>query len=135
MRRVDPSMSVNTNVTMPEGNVVPRATHPHSLPRSTCGQKQFAVALDAPAQRAHRLAVGLQDAGRGYRRAMTIHPNQPASNEADPDKQSSPAGVVEDLEEEARRGGRLDRSAAREGLNAPRPGRRLDLLAPIPQVM
>jgi hypothetical protein len=36
---------------------------------------------------------------------MTTHPNQAASDEADPEKQSSPAGVVEDLEEEAEEAG------------------------------
>jgi hypothetical protein len=36
---------------------------------------------------------------------MTTHPNQAASDEADPEKQSSPAGVVEDLEEEAKEAG------------------------------
>ncbi|MEP6661869.1 MAG: hypothetical protein ABJD24_18300 [Acidimicrobiales bacterium] len=32
---------------------------------------------------------------------MTSHPHQPGSDEADPEKQSTPAGVVRDLEEEA----------------------------------
>ena len=32
---------------------------------------------------------------------MTDHPHQASSNEADPEKQSTPAGVVGDLEEEA----------------------------------
>ena len=32
---------------------------------------------------------------------MTDHPHQPESDEADPEKQSTPAGVVRDLEEEA----------------------------------
>ena len=32
---------------------------------------------------------------------MTSHPNQPGSDEADPEKQSTPAGVARDLEEEA----------------------------------
>ena len=32
---------------------------------------------------------------------MPTEPNQPASDEADPDKQSTPAGVAEDLEERA----------------------------------
>jgi hypothetical protein len=32
---------------------------------------------------------------------MTSHPNQPGSDEADPEKQSTPAGVVHDLEEDA----------------------------------
>ncbi|HEX2783683.1 MAG TPA: hypothetical protein VHN36_08860 [Ilumatobacteraceae bacterium] len=36
---------------------------------------------------------------------MTTHPNQAASDEADPDKQSSPAGVVQDLEDEAKEAG------------------------------
>ena len=30
---------------------------------------------------------------------MPTEPNQPASDEADPEKQSTPAGVTEDLEE------------------------------------
>ena len=32
---------------------------------------------------------------------MTDHPHQSESDEADPEKQSAPAGVVRDLEEEA----------------------------------
>jgi hypothetical protein len=32
---------------------------------------------------------------------MTSHPHQPGSNEADPEKQSTPAGVAKDIEEEA----------------------------------
>ena len=32
---------------------------------------------------------------------MTNHPHQSESDEADPEKQSTPAGVVRDLEEEA----------------------------------
>jgi hypothetical protein len=32
---------------------------------------------------------------------MTDHPHQAGSTEADPEKQSTPAGVVRDLEEEA----------------------------------
>ncbi|HEX3090233.1 MAG TPA: hypothetical protein VHQ23_16400 [Ilumatobacteraceae bacterium] len=32
---------------------------------------------------------------------MSNQPNQPSSDEADPEKQSTPAGMVEDLEEEA----------------------------------
>jgi hypothetical protein len=32
---------------------------------------------------------------------MTDHPHQSESDEADPEKQSTPAGVVQDLEEEA----------------------------------
>ena len=34
-------------------------------------------------------------------RAMTTHPHQAASDEADPEKQSTPAGFVKDLEKEA----------------------------------
>jgi hypothetical protein len=30
---------------------------------------------------------------------MSTHPHQPGSDEADPEKQSTPAGVVRDLEE------------------------------------
>jgi hypothetical protein len=33
--------------------------------------------------------------------AADPHPHQAASDEADPEKQSTPAGVVKDLEEEA----------------------------------
>jgi hypothetical protein len=36
----------------------------------------------------------------GYCLAMTNHP-QPSSDEADPEKQSTPAGTVADLEKEA----------------------------------
>jgi hypothetical protein len=36
---------------------------------------------------------------------MTSHPHQAGSNEADPEKQSTPAGVVRDLEEEAEEAG------------------------------
>jgi hypothetical protein len=36
---------------------------------------------------------------------MTDHPHQPSSDEADPEKQSTPAGVVSDLEEEAKEEG------------------------------
>jgi len=32
---------------------------------------------------------------------MPSDPNQPKSDEADPEKQTTPAGIVEDLEEEA----------------------------------
>jgi hypothetical protein len=43
----------------------------------------------------------LRNARRGYRPAMSDHPRQAGSDEADPEKQSTPAGVAEDLEEEA----------------------------------
>ena len=36
---------------------------------------------------------------------MTNHPHQSESDEADPEKQSTPAGVVRDLEEEAEEAG------------------------------
>jgi hypothetical protein len=36
---------------------------------------------------------------------MTNHPHQSESDEADPEKQSTPAGVVKDLEEEAEEAG------------------------------
>ena len=36
---------------------------------------------------------------------MTDHPHQSESDEADPEKQSTPAGVVGDLEEEAEEAG------------------------------
>jgi hypothetical protein len=32
---------------------------------------------------------------------VSTQPNQPSSDEADPEKQSTPAGIVEDLEEQA----------------------------------
>ncbi len=32
---------------------------------------------------------------------MTSDPQQPGSDEADPEKQSTPAGIVRDIEEEA----------------------------------
>jgi hypothetical protein len=32
---------------------------------------------------------------------MTAHPHQPSSDEADRDKETTPAGVVRDLEEKA----------------------------------
>ena len=37
----------------------------------------------------------------GYRGAMNTHPHQASSDEADPEKESTPAGVVGDLEEKA----------------------------------
>ena len=36
---------------------------------------------------------------------MTSHPHQASSDEADPEKQSTPAGVVRDLEAEAQASG------------------------------
>jgi len=39
------------------------------------------------------------------RLAMPTEPNQPASDEADPEKESTPAGVVEELEELAKEDG------------------------------
>jgi hypothetical protein len=36
---------------------------------------------------------------------MTPDPNQPGSDEADPEKQSTPAGIVRDLEDEAEEAG------------------------------
>ena len=39
--------------------------------------------------------------GGGYGGGMTDHPHHPGSDEADPEKQPTPAGVVRDLEEEA----------------------------------
>jgi hypothetical protein len=36
---------------------------------------------------------------------MNSHPHQASSDEADPEKQSTPAGVVRDLEEEAEEAG------------------------------
>ena len=43
----------------------------------------------------------MPNGGRGYSPTMTSHPHQASSDEADPKNQSTPAGVVEDLEEEA----------------------------------
>jgi hypothetical protein len=40
------------------------------------------------------------DTGSGIAERMTDH-QQPASDEADPKKQTTPAGIVRDLEEEA----------------------------------
>jgi hypothetical protein len=37
----------------------------------------------------------------GYGTAMTSHPHQPSSDEADPEKETTPAGVARDLEEKA----------------------------------
>jgi len=37
----------------------------------------------------------------GYSHAMTAHPHQPSSDEADPEKETTPAGVVADLEDKA----------------------------------
>ena len=37
----------------------------------------------------------------GYRAQMSTHPHQASSDEADPEKQSTPAGVVADLEQQA----------------------------------
>lgn len=37
----------------------------------------------------------------GYGPRMTAHPHQPGSEEADPEKQTTPAGVARDLEEKA----------------------------------
>ena len=48
-----------------------------------------------------RIRRGLYCLASGYSTAVSTHPNQPSSDEADPDKQSTPAGVVQDLEEEA----------------------------------
>jgi len=36
---------------------------------------------------------------------MASHPHQPSSDEADPEKQTTPAGVARDLEEEAEESG------------------------------
>jgi hypothetical protein len=47
---------------------------------------------------------------------MTSHPHQAGSDEADPEKQSTPAGVTKDLEEEAE-----DSGASTEPEEADRP--------------
>jgi hypothetical protein len=45
---------------------------------------------------------------------MTSHPHQASSDEADPEKQSTPAGVVEDLEEEAEEQGASTKALPKE---------------------
>ena len=45
---------------------------------------------------------------------MTSHPHQAGSNEADPEKQSTPAGVVADLEKEAEEEGATTGGAPQE---------------------
>jgi hypothetical protein len=48
--------------------------------------------------------------------AMTDHPHQAGSNEADPEKQSTPIGVARDLEDEAdEQGGTTDPDEAADG--------------------
>ena len=39
--------------------------------------------------------------GPGYGTPMTAHPHQPSSDEADRDKETTPAGVTRDLERKA----------------------------------
>ena len=46
---------------------------------------------------------------------MSEHPHQPESDEADPEKQSTPAGVVRDLEEAADEAGATVDDAALTG--------------------
>ena len=56
-----------------------------------------------PAAPAPILAVtrsGVNGPRAGYASGMTDHP-QPASDEADPEKQTSPAGIARELEDEA----------------------------------
>jgi hypothetical protein len=48
---------------------------------------------------------GLPGADPGYSSAMTSHPHQAASDEADTEKLGTPAGVVGDLEELAEANG------------------------------
>jgi hypothetical protein len=43
----------------------------------------------------------LWNADVGYRFTMTDHPHQASSTDADPESQSTPAGVVRDLEDKA----------------------------------
>jgi hypothetical protein len=45
-----------------------------------------------------RVYAGL---GPGYGTAMTSHPHQPSSDEADPEQETTPAGVARDLEQKA----------------------------------
>ena len=46
---------------------------------------------------------------------MTNHPHQSESNEADPEKQSTPAGVAQDLEEEAEEMGASTEPSPKQG--------------------
>jgi hypothetical protein len=54
---------------------------------------------------------------------MTSHPNQPVSDEADPEKETSPAGVARDLERKADELGATtgppDKDAAAEDPDSP----------------
>ena len=43
----------------------------------------------------------MRGGGPGYGTTMTSQPNQPGSDEADPEKETTPAGVTRDLEEKA----------------------------------
>jgi hypothetical protein len=46
---------------------------------------------------------------------VNSHPHQPSSDEADPEKQSTPAGVVQDLEDEAEEIGASTEPPAAQG--------------------
>ena len=43
----------------------------------------------------------VRSTGAGYGPCMSTEPHQPSSDEADPETQSTPAGLTPDLEEEA----------------------------------
>jgi hypothetical protein len=58
---------------------------------------------------------GLHGGGSGYESVVSVHPNQPSSDEADPEKQSTPAGIVEDLEEKAEEVGASTESSPPQG--------------------
>lgn len=64
-------------------------------------RRKVLVGRSCSMQRPFGSRNGLFDIRPGYRSAMTNHPHQSESDEADPEKQSTPAGVVRDLEEEA----------------------------------
>jgi hypothetical protein len=49
--------------------------------------------------------IGLRRLRRGYYRIMTNESPLPASDDADPEKESTPAGVAGDLEKEATEAG------------------------------
>ena len=76
-------------------------TRPHGNRLLTRVLTQSRVPTTVPRERAAQIRRGLYCLASGYSTAVSTHPNQPSSDEADPDKQSTPAGVVQDLEEEA----------------------------------
>jgi hypothetical protein len=57
---------------------------------------------------------------------MTLHPNQPSSDEADPEKESTPAGVGRDLERKAEETGASTGAAAPPTVDLDSPGATVD---------